>query len=277
MFLLSLKNKPLIKKYFTYFGAIAALVFIFGKGYTQKTLDKNLNVGVKIGGSKLTGEIPYDFSEVIKEFDNRIGLNTALEISKYIYPQWEIGFEIGYSALNGNNSNPELTAEGIQFGIPELTEPVEYINKLFGLNILFRYFFKPVNSASAFIPFVRAGVGLLNYNSEFNYIDATDNELLFGKGTEGYTKLTTPVFSLGSGFKTSLSSQFYMITSIDFNMVNYDFLDVIHNYDINANRIKIIGLYSEFKVGIFYNFNKSGMNRIKKGNSSDDNHLPFSR
>jgi hypothetical protein len=267
----------LIKKYLTYFGVIATMVFIFSKGYTQKTLESNFNVGVKIGGSKLMGEIPYDFSKVIKEFDNKIGFNTALEISKYIYPQWEIGVEIGYSTLSGNTSNPELTAEDIQFGIPELTEPVKYISKLFGLNLLFRYFFKPVSSASAFNPFMRAGGGLLNYNSEFNYIDANNNELLFGKGTEGYTKLSTPVFFIGTGFKTSLTSQFYMMTSIDFNMVNYDFLDVIHNYDINGNRIEIMGLYSEFKIGIYYNFGKSGFSKNKQGDSSEDNHLPFSR
>jgi hypothetical protein len=273
----------LIKKYLTYFGVIATMVFIFSKGYTQKTLESNFNVGVKIGGSKLMGEIPYDFSEVIKEFDNKFGFNTALEISKYIYLRWEIGVEIGYSTLNGNTDTPEFSAEGVNPFFPsEITESVEYKTILFAPNFFFRYFFKPASGESAFKPFIHAGGGLLNYNSKFNYINATDNELLFGKGTKGYTKLSTPVFFIGTGFKTSLTSQFYMITSIDFNMVNYDFLDVMHNYGKEGTRIDIIGLYSEFKIGFFYNFSESRRDKTKlfkykNESSSKDNHLPFSR
>ncbi|MDO8952545.1 MAG: hypothetical protein Q7U86_07960 [Draconibacterium sp.] len=240
-------------------------------------------MGIKIGGSRLIAEIPNGFSQIINEFDNKTGFASAFEISKFITPHWEIGTEIGYSNLNGITNTPELSAEGVQAGIPsDITNPVEYINKLFGQNFFFRYFFKPEGSESPLIPFIRAGGGYLNYNSKFKYTDASDNDLLFGKGTEGYTKLSTPVFFLGTGFKTSLSSQFYLVTSIDFNMVNYDFLDVVHNYDNAGNRLELIGLYTEFKIGIFYTFSKSGGENNKKmknksGGSSKTEHLPFSR
>ena len=240
-------------------------------------------MGLKIGGSKLLAEIPNGFSQFINEFDNKTGFASAYEISKFITPHWEIGAEIGYSNLNGNTFNPEFSAEGFQAGIPpDITEPVEYINKLFGQNLFFRYFFKPADSESAFIPFIRAGGGNLNYNSKFKYVDTPDNDLLFGKGTEGYTKLSTPVFFLGTGFKTSLSSKFYLVASVDFNMVNYDFLDVMHNFDLTENRMELIGMYTEFKIGIFYNFSKSGGENNKKGKnksggSSKTEHLPFSR
>jgi hypothetical protein len=182
----------------------------------------------------------------------------------------------------GNTYSPEFSAEGIQAGIPsEINDPVEYKNKLLGLNFFLRYFFKPVGSESVFNPFIGAGGGFKNYNSKFKYIDAPDDELIFGKGTDGYTKLSTPIFFVGTGFKTSLSSHFYLVTSVDFNLVNYDFLDVMHNYIEDGSRLGIIGLYTDFKVGIFYNFMGSNgknnkKNSSKKGRSSNSN-LPFSR
>jgi len=260
-----------------------SLIFISNLIFAQNFSQSGINTGAKIGVSKLLGEIPYDFSEIINEFDNKIGIASAIEISKYISPRWEIGAEIGFSTLNGSTTNPEFSAEGFQYAIPEdLVDPVEYKNQLLSLNFLFRYFFKPVGSESAFNPFIRAGGGYLNYNSKFKYIDAPDYDLLFGKGTEGYTKLSTPVLIFGSGFKTTLSSQLYLITSIDFNMVNYDFLDVMHNFNNEGNRLEIIGLHSEFKIGLFYNFGKSpseNKNQIKNkpSSKSSNSHLPFSR
>ena len=260
-----------------------SLILIFNSIFAQNFSQSGINVGAKAGVSKLLGEIPYGFSEIINEFDNKVGFVSALDISKYISPRWEIGAEIGFSVLNGNTYNPEFSAEGLQAGIPkEINNPAEYNNKLIGSSIFFRYFFKPAFSESAFIPFIRAGGGFLNYNSMFKYMDAPNDDLLFGKGTEGYTKLSTPVFVVGTGFKTSLTSKFYLLTSVDFNMVNYDFLDVVHNYDINGERLDLFGLYSEIKIGIFYKFEKSGsgnsnQNRSRQGSKSSNSYLPFSR
>ncbi len=242
-----------------------------------------VNAGFKLGGSKLLGEMPTDFSNVINEFDNKVGFATALEISKYLTQNWEIGVEIGYSNLNGTTLTSEFSAEGLQAGIPaEITEPTEYINKLFGQNAFVRYFFKSANSKSVFIPFIRTGIGYLNYNSQFKYIDSSNDDLLFGKGTEGYTKLSTPLFNIGTGFKTNISPEFYLVAAFDFNMVNYDFLDVVHNYNDNMQRIKTIGLYAEFKVGVFYTINKPESKNNQKGKKKNSNpgtfdHLPFAR
>jgi len=64
-------------------------------------------------------------------------------------------------------------------------------------------------------------------------------------------------------------------------LVNYDFLDVMHNYSEAGSLSGITGLYAAFKVGIFYNTvisegnkNKNGSN--KRGRSSNDS-LPFAR
>ena len=273
----------MIKPNSKYLVLILILVSIFNSGYSQNFSESGINLGVKAGGSKLLGEIPYDFSQIITEFENKTGLSATFEISKYISPRWEIGAEIGYSNLNGSTNTPEFSAEGFQYAMPdELNDPVEYINELFVQDFFFRYFFKQANAESAFIPFIRFGGGLLNYFSKFKYIDASDDDLIYGKGKEGYTKLSTPVFFLGSGFKSTISSKFYMVTSIDFNFANYDFLDVVHNYDSSGNRIDLLGLYAEFKVGIFYTTGVSGSkskgkSKNKLSGSPGSGYLPFSR
>jgi len=275
-------NQTLLK----YFIFTLYCISIFNITNAQDFSQSGINTGVKIGVSKLLGEIPYGFSEIINEFDNQAGFSTVLEFSTYLSPHWEIGSEIGYSSLKGNTFNPEFSAEGIQDGIPaEIIEPVQYSNKLFGQNLFFRYFFKPHYSESLFVPFVSAGGGYLNFHSKFKYIDAPDDDLLFGKGTANYSRLTIPVFILGTGFKTPVSQHIYLVTSIDFNMVNYDFLDVVHNYSAEGNRLDLIGLFTEFKIGIFYSLNKPGENKIKqknqnkreKASSSASVYLPFSK
>lgn len=265
---------------------IFSLIFIIGFNNAQVFSQSGINIGAKIGGSKLLGEIPFDFTEIINEFDNKTGFASAFEISKYISQYWEIGTEIGYSNLNGNTFTPEFSAEGMHAGIPvEITEPVEYKNKLFSLNFFCRYFFNSPYSESAFVPFISAGGGYLNYNSKFKYIEYEDEKVIFGKGTEGYAKLSTPVFFFGTGLKKTISSNIYLVSSVDFNLVNYDFLDVVHNFSDESNRLEIIGLFTEFKIGIFYNFSKSGdkkntqnnQDKNKNGSSSNNGYLPFAR
>ena len=238
---------------------------------------------VKIKIKTILGEIPYDFTQIIHEFENKTGFSSSFEISKYISSHWEIGAGIGYSSLNGSTNSPELSAKGFQFEMTEdMNDPVEYINELFTRDFFFRYFFKQTNAEKAYIPFIRYGGGLISYFSKFKYVDAPDIELIFGKGKEGYTKLTTPVFFMGTGFKLSFSSQFYMITSIDLNWVNYDFLDVAHNFDFIGSRLDLAGLYAEFKAGIFYTTGISGgkstvKDKKKNLGSSGSSYLPFSR
>ena len=277
-----IKSKLLKQSLIKYF--LLVFVFIFninGNGLFAQSL---VNFGVKLGGSKLLGEIPKGEAGIINEFDNKIGFVYSFEISKYISSRWEIGFDLSNTNLSGSTDNPEFSAEGLQAGIPdEINDPVEYQNKLACLNIYFRYYFKPNSSEGIFIPFVKAGGGYLNYTSKFKYIDAPDNDLLFGKGKEGYTDLSTPMFNVGTGFKSSINTNFYVVTSFDFNFVNYDFLDVVHNYGEDGNRQQIIGLYTEFKIGIYYTINGSGRkkekgnkSKSKKGGASKSSHLPFS-
>lgn len=251
------------------------LVSIGSISQAQKPFKSGLNYGAKLGVSGLLTEIPYSFSETINEFDNKTGIAYSLEVSHHLSSRWEIGLEWNFSNLKGNTFNPEFSAEGFQEGIPaEITEPVEYSNYLSGPNFLVRYYFKPVTKKTYFNPFVRLGVGILHYKSALKYIGS--DETIFGTEKFG-TNLNTPVFNIGTGYKSSLSSKVYMVISIDLNLVDYDFLDVMHNFDQEGNRLELLGLFAEFKVGIFYNQN---LNKKGKGGSAKypilDN-LPFAR
>jgi hypothetical protein len=58
-------------------------------------------------------------------------------------------------------------------------------------------------------------------------------------------------------------------------------VDVMHNYNNEGTRIELFGLYTEFKIGIFYTIQKSGggKNNHKKGKRSSlssKNYLPYS-
>jgi hypothetical protein len=266
--------------------AIITLIFFLFTNtiFAQGSSVNGLNVGANIGGARLLTEIKNDFSGIINEFNNKFGIAGGIEFSKYISPRWEIGGEFGQSVINGYTNSPDFSVEGLHYIFDtDIVDPVEYKNKLLGLHLLVRYYFKDVNSDSKIIPFFRIGAGYLNHFSEIKYIDAPDDDLIFGKGGEGFTSLSTPVFVLGTGFKSPVSQNLYLMALINFNFVNYDLLDVVHNYNTNKKeRLKITGLYTELKIGIFYNVNfsngkKPGHNNLNSGRNSNKSHLPFAR
>ena len=270
---------------------LVLLIFSFfvNIGLAQNDFESGFNFGLKVGGSKFLGEISKDFSETVKEFNNKIGFASALEVSKYFSPHFEVGIELSYSLLQGSSDEPiNFSAQGFHYVFPpppnEIVNPVEYTNKLLGQNFFLRYYLMNLGRETYFNPYIKAGVGYISYHSVFYYTDS--NEIIFGKGNEAYTGLSTSVFFAGAGFKTTLSPNFYLVTSIDFNMVNYDFLDVVHNFDEVGNRKELLGLYTEFKIGIFYTTKTvtggkksggKGKSGSKKGKGISNTGLPFGR
>lgn len=262
-----------------------AVILIFLLPFTninaQNSPAKGFNIGAEIGIARMLGEIPQGSFQLINEFDHKVGVSAALELSKFVIPKLEVGVETGLNILNGSTNNPEFSAEGNHPVIPDgFNEPVKYQNVLIKFNVFGRYYFKPPHSESLLIPFAELGGGLLSYYSAISYIET--GEVIFGKGTEGSTKLSTAVIFAGTGVKTSLAGNKYIVTSIDFNFVNYGFLDVMHNYDENGLKQQVTGIFMEFKTGFFFSTGggsgKSPGNSSsrKRGNSkSKSSHLPF--
>lgn len=263
-----------------------ALFCVFTNTAFTQDFNPVLNVGAKVGFSKLLGET--DFSHASNEFYNHPGMAFDFEISKYLTPHLEIGAEIERSVLNGENDQPYFSANGIHVvHKPPVTDPVEYQNKLTGQNVFLRFFIRPANQNYKFTPFIKAGIGYKNYKSELKYkvppIDPAAKQLIFGKGSEGQANLSTALFISGLGFKTSLTQQVYLLANFDVNMVHYDFLDVVHNYEreLPNSRLDLYGIYTQFKVGIFYTLKgeptekKSKKEGRKKGSTSAPKYLPF--
>lgn len=253
--------------------------------YAQNFSDSGINLGVKLGVASMLGEIPDGSLSIESEFNHQPGFAAGFEISKDIAPRIQTGIEAGMTILNGNSYAPEFSAEGINnpgiISIGEINDPVKYQNVLSSMTIIGRYYFRNIKTRSAFNPFLSIGGGLLNYNSLLQFIDS--GETIVGKGQGKNSKLSTAVFKIGTGFKTTLNEKMDLSTSADFNFVGYDFLDVMHNYDSAGERQKMRGLYFELKAGLFFNFGNSGKSQEKTssgkkgGNSKGSEYLPFAR
>ena len=189
-----------ISKYIVFFIVVFLITININ---AQESIFNGINIGAKIGASCLITEFPKDFSETINEFDNKFGFTIDAELSKYLSNHWEIGMEINYSALNGETYYPSFSAEGYHAAhIEPIIDPVEYNNILTGQKFFFRYFFMSLSKQNKKVninPFIRGGIGYLNYKSKFKYIDAADDDIIFGKGNDKTLDLSTAVLFSWNG------------------------------------------------------------------------------
>lgn len=257
--------------------------FIFFAAVTtcnaQKDLLQGINLGGEIGFARLLAEFPKDFSGAISEFDNKSAISTDFQLSKYLAPHWEVGAGINMAVLKGYAENPDFSAEGVSrrgiVSIGELDEPVEYMSRMVGQDLFCRYFFKQVDEQDHFNvnPFFKFGGGFINYISELKYVSTND----YVPGTQkSPVKLTTGNLKLGTGFKSYLSGRFNLIASMDFSFADYDYLDVVHNYTESGERQKVIGVYSEFKIGLYFNVTQFEAGKGRRKKYAIPEYIPFS-
>jgi len=123
-------------------------------------------------------------------------------------------------------------------------------------------------------PFIRAGAGYISYGVELFENDRSTS----GKGTENYADLSmsSALFFASVGVKSYLSPNFFMNITYTVNYTNYDYLDAVFNFDSNEERLGLNGMYSEFKIGLFYQFAGKGKRGGGPKNGLGPN-LPFSR
>lgn len=256
------------------------LLLIYSTAFAQDPTS-GIIIGTKIGVSKMITEITPDFKEHLTEFDHKPGLAIDLEISKLLPNHWEIGTDIYLSNLRGENDNPDFTAEGFHYRMKDpIDDPVEYANRLMGQKFFVGYYFRSFENTSALFipePFLRAGIGYIQYGVEVKYQDPELGSI-FGKGTGDFTNLSTSsmLFFLSAGVKSYLSPNFFVNTTVSCNYTNYDFLDGVYNYYSDGTRADLRGIYTELKIGLYFQTNGSGKShRHIKGSSADP--LPFSR
>jgi len=238
-------------------------------------------IGTKIGTSKLVTEVTPDFKEHLTEFDNSPGLAIDLEVSKLLFRHWEIGMDVNLTNLNGDTDNPDFTAEGIHYKMKDpIEDPVEYSNRLIGQKFFIGYYFRSFKNISTTWmpePFLRAGIGYIQYGVELEYKDPELGSI-FGKGAGDYNNLSTSsmVLFLSAGVKSYISPNFFVNTTLTCNYTNYDYLDGVYNYYTDGTRADLRGIYTELKFGFYFQSNGSGKGS-KRGKSQMANPLPFSR
>ena len=254
-------------------------------GRLRNDYKKGIYLSSGIGISWLTAEIPYNLSQGIREFSNRPGMSLNAGLSKYLNENIEIGARLSFSMLNGEAPGPSaFSATGIHSAMKDLNdEPIIYKNRLPGSNVFIRYYFLNNSKRTSnfhIAPFFGAGLGYISYVSELKYKNQNEDQIIFGKAVGRYKKnnMSNAVYFLQPGVRASLSSRLEFFALLNINLVNYDFLDVVHNYRSDGNRLELFGLYSELIVGVSVKLEKSMVPFMKKsGNRGTNDYLPFSR
>lgn len=232
-----------------------------------------------MGVSKINTELTPDFTKIQNEFEHKFAPAFSIELSKLIANHFEIGTDLNLTLLKGDTYNPQFSAEGVHPEMKDpITEPVEYSTRLFGQKFFVGYYlreFEYFQNRLRLEPFLRAGMGYSSYTSKFRYIDAPKDELIFGKnaGDFKYWNYIKPVFFASAGIRAYQSRHFIVNTTLTLNYAPSDFLDAVHNYndDTVASELErrkqfdIRGIYTEFKMGIFYHSNELGNHKSRKG------------
>jgi hypothetical protein len=243
--------------------------------------NEGMIIGAKFGLAKVNTEITPDFKSTPNEFTHKMAPAFDLELSKLLFDHWELGTNFSLTFLKGDTDNPDFSAEGVHAAmLNPITEPVEYKNRLVGQKLFIAYYFRSFERYEHLLkpePFVRFGIGYDAFTSQFKYTDAPDNELIFGKNTGKYkaAKLFSNNLFFAVGIKSYTSNHLFFTTSFTLTYSDYDFLDVVHNYNPDGTHAELRGIYSEIKIGIFYHSNEIGRHKSRRGHFKREP-LPFS-
>lgn len=256
------------------------LVFI-ATGALAQNPSSGIIFGAKLGSTKLLKEVTPDFKQYSTEFDNKGGLAADFEISKLFWNHLEAGMDIGLSNISGTLEDPGTSTNKYRiqgdFFIRDLQGPLEYNNRLTSQRFFIGYYFRSFANLDGTMspePFVRVGAGYLSYGVELFENDQSTS----GKGTENYANLSmsSALFFATAGIKSYLSPNFFVNATYTLNYTNYDYLDAVFNFTYDGERIGMGGLYSEIKIGLFFQTNGSGKRPGSKHGRAGGS-LPFSR
>jgi hypothetical protein len=261
---------------------IALVVLMFVTNTNAQTPASGLIVGINVGASKMITEVSSDFKQHYTEFDQKSGFSADLEIAKPLFNHFEIGTSIGVSNLGGtledpSGSNNKYKIFKDQYFIRDLEGPLEYKNRLVQQKFFVAYYFRSFSNISKTLspePFIRAGAGYISYGVEL----FEKNESTSGKGTEDFAdiSMSSGLFFATAGVKTYVSPNFFLNLTFTCNYTNYDYLDAVFNYNSEQERLGFGGIYSEFRIGIFYQLAGKEKREGKSKNGLGPN-LPFSR
>lgn len=255
---------------------VLLLISISASAQSGNETSGGVRVTTKAGVSVLMTELYRDLSGSVNEFSNFPGPAFGMEMSMFVTPALEAGAGISFYTLNGRAEVPDFTAIGHQYHMEEPPSgAVQYNNRLWGPELFARYHFgrKKLLPLSVHL---EAGVGAITHHSALYYADRKEEEVLFGKGRGSFSgfKVTNMLFTFGGGLNYQVSQLVGVNLSAGLNAVDYDLLDVVHNFDASGDRRRVIGLFSSLTTGL--TFTIPGKKKYQPVNSIPGSHLPFS-
>lgn len=267
-------------------GLIIVLAFIFSirSASAQVNFDNpvaGVIVAAKTGTSFMVTEIHRDFSGTVNDFNNLPGPYTGLELSRFFSKSLEAGAGLYYSFLKGHAASPDFSAIGHQYYLEETPAgPMEYNNRLYGPELFARYHFgRNLHFPKTLNLFIKAGAGVVFYESELYYADRHDEEIIFGKrrGQFSNYNVANVAYILGGGLNFSLSKQISLKLAANMNVVGYDFLDVVHNFEPGGERREVLGMFTDISAGVAIKLKKQETTLSSgRGRFYADRDLPFS-
>ncbi|WP_167619042.1 hypothetical protein [Maribellus sediminis] len=237
--------------------------------------------GINAGASKMMSEVSSGFSESYKEFDQSAGFASDLELSKLFLNHFEVGASIGMTNLHGTLDDPTQSVNKYKiqgdYYIRDLEGPLQYNNRLIGQRFFVGYYFRSFENISDVYspePFIRIGAGYINYAVELFENETSSS----GKGTGDYADLpmSSALFFATAGVKSYISPNLFANITYTFNYTGYDYLDAVFNFNSAGERLGLGGIYSELKVGLFYQFAGKSKHKGSAKNGLGPN-LPFSK
>lgn len=247
----------------------------------DKKTTPGILIAAKSGTSFMVTELHRDFSGTVNEFNNLPGPFAGIEISRFVTHSVEAGAGISYAFLKGRAAVPGFSAAGYQHYLEESPDgPVQYNNRIYGPLLFARFHFgRRLHMPRSLNLFLKAGAGVIFYESELFYSDRQHGEIIFGKrrGQFANSSVTNLSGLVGGGLNYNLPGQVSINLAANMNMVGYDFLDVVHNFNPEGSRREVVGLFTDLTAGITIRLNK----KQSTGPSGScrfciNRHLPFS-
>ncbi len=211
------------------------------------------------GVTVLATEYVSGIGALQNEFNHQPGLLVDFSLSRTLGKHWEVGLGMNFSQIHGRSDLPEFSANGIHPEFMTLYQlPVKYQTLSQYYYLFGRWYFREYAETQCYHvrldPFVElsGGFNVLINSLKYESIppgETTDVIFEKGQGARPHPG-DVPGFSTGIGTRINFAGHINLITALNFDFMDYDNLDAVHNYDDKGQRLKAIGILTRFTVGV---------------------------
>jgi len=249
----------------------------------ENTFETNWNATFQVGRSALLSEMLKDFSGISNDMNNLSDWAFNVQLAKMVYDRMDVGFEFGVSNFRGYKNNPSnvnylmryfyFHTEGKDF------QPysIYYDSDITNFTLFTRYNFINFSSfARGYLNlnlYAKVGLGMIFISTEMGYKDKANYEFtglehpLYVKGRySNMEKSSHVILSGGLGLNYQLTERIFFSGESNFQLLNADYVDGVHNYDSSLtpnmdlaeashHRVQVYDITGKFLIGITYFFN----------------------